>query len=133
MHLKGFASYPDAVRFIENPDDLVALYAQSDLFVFPSQTDTQGIVLAESLSQGTPIIALEGYGQRDAIIEGHNGFIVQNQAAMIATIERIASDQLLHAALCVGAQESSLRYAPSIVTDRLINFYRTTLENTCAS
>jgi 1,2-diacylglycerol 3-alpha-glucosyltransferase len=119
---------PHYVQFVEKPNNLVELYAQSDLFVFPSQTDTQGIVLAESLSQGTPIIALDGCGQRDAIIEGQNGYIVQNQAAMIATIERIAADPEMHVALCRGARESAARYAPGIVIDRLINFYRQTLD-----
>lgn len=119
---------PLLVQFIEQPNNLVELYAQSDLFVFSSQTDTQGIVLAESLSQGTPIVALDGCGQRDAIIEGQNGYIVQNQLAMIATIERIAADPEMHAALCRGARESAARYAPGIVIDRLINFYRHTLD-----
>jgi 1,2-diacylglycerol 3-alpha-glucosyltransferase len=119
---------PQFVQFIEQPNNLVELYAQSDLFVFSSQTDTQGIVLAESLSQGTPIVALDGHGQRDAIIEGLNGFIVQNQAAMITTIERVAADPEMYAALCRGARESAARYAPGLVIDRLINFYRQTLD-----
>jgi len=122
---------PQFVQFIEKPDDLVGLYAQSDLFVFPSLTDTQGIVLAESLSQGTPIVALDGPGQRDAIINGENGFIVQNQAGMVVTIERIAHDSDLHAAFCQGAYASAGRYAPELVTKRLLNFYQQTMEMKC--
>lgn len=123
---------PNSVQFIEKPDDLATLYAHSDLFLFPSTTDTQGIVLAESLSQGLPIVALEGCGQRDAIIEGQNGFLVPNQAAMIAAIERIAHNSSLHQALCAGAAASAARYAPHVVTDQLLTFYRTTLEKKCA-
>ncbi len=116
------------VRFMEKPENVAKFYAQSDLFVFPSQTDTQGIVLAESLSQGLPIAALDGCGQRDAIIEGQNGCIVPNQAAMISVIERIAADPVLHRALCAGARESATRYAPREVVDRLVNFYRKIME-----
>lgn len=119
------------VTFISHPENVVEQYANADLFLFPSLTDTQGIVLAESLSQGTPIVALDGHGQRDAIIEGVNGYIVQSEHAMINLIKCIAADSELHKSLSRGAQESANRYAPEVVTDQLVNFYRTIMSSWC--
>jgi glycosyltransferase involved in cell wall biosynthesis len=52
------AQYPD-VWFLgqRKGDELAALYASSDVFVFPSRTDTFGLVLLEALASGTPVAA----------------------------------------------------------------------------
>ncbi len=113
----------EMVQFIESPNNLVDYYAHADLFLFPSTTDTQGIVLAESLSQGLPIVALPGYGQEDSIIHGKNGYICHSEREMIEHIERIAADGQLHARLQQGAVASSARYAPVEVIHQLIRFY----------
>jgi 1,2-diacylglycerol 3-alpha-glucosyltransferase len=44
-------------------------YAAMDLFVFASHSDTQGLVLAEAMSAGVPIIALDAPGARDCVDE----------------------------------------------------------------
>jgi glycosyltransferase involved in cell wall biosynthesis len=48
-------------------EDLVNAYTAMDLFVFASKTDTQGLVLVEALSAGTPVVALDAPGARDVI------------------------------------------------------------------
>lgn len=50
-------------------------YHRADLFVFPSLSETQGIVLVEALAAGIPIVALRGPGQEDVIIDRENGFL----------------------------------------------------------
>ncbi|MGH2462278.1 MAG: glycosyltransferase [Candidatus Limnocylindria bacterium] len=43
-------------------DEALALVKASDLFIFASQTETQGLVLAEALAAGLPVVALDGPG-----------------------------------------------------------------------
>jgi len=50
-------------------DELAALYAQADVFVFPSKTDTFGLVVVEALAAGTPVAAYPVQGPAD-ILEG---------------------------------------------------------------
>jgi glycosyltransferase involved in cell wall biosynthesis len=52
------ARFPEA-RFLgqKSADDLARIYAASDVFVFPSRTDTFGLVLLEALACGTPVAA----------------------------------------------------------------------------
>jgi glycosyltransferase involved in cell wall biosynthesis len=52
--------------------DLAAAYAASDVFVFPSLTDTFGLVLLEALACGTPVAAFDVTGPRD-ILAGARG------------------------------------------------------------
>lgn len=47
----------------------------SDLFLFPSLSETQGIVLLESMAAGTPVIALCATGTRDVVMNGKNGYM----------------------------------------------------------
>jgi glycosyltransferase involved in cell wall biosynthesis len=60
--------YPDA-RFLGalTGEDLARVYASSDVFVFPSLTDTFGIVLIEALASGLPIAAFPVTGPLDVI------------------------------------------------------------------
>lgn len=48
-------------------DRLAAVYAESDVFVFPSRTDTFGIVLLEALASGTPVAAYPVTGPIDVV------------------------------------------------------------------
>ena len=51
-------------------DDLVRAYSAADVFVFPSLTDTFGLVLIEALACGTPIAAYDVAGLR-AVLQPH--------------------------------------------------------------
>ena len=57
------AAYPDA-HFLgpQFGEDLACLYASADVFVFPSRTETFGLVLLEALASGLPIAAFPGEG-----------------------------------------------------------------------
>lgn len=60
--------YP-AVRFVgaKHGEELAAHYAAADLFVFPSRTDTFGLVLLEALASGLPVAAYPVTGPKDVI------------------------------------------------------------------
>jgi glycosyltransferase involved in cell wall biosynthesis len=60
--------YP-AVRFLgpKTGEDLVRHYAASDVFVFPSLTDTFGLVMLEALACGLPVAAFPAHGPRDVL------------------------------------------------------------------
>lgn len=62
------AKFPDA-RFLgyKTPIQLAAIYAAADVFVFPSRTDTFGVVLLEALACGLPVAAYPVTGPLDVI------------------------------------------------------------------
>ncbi len=61
-------SYPDAV-FLGSRygEELAKTYAAADVFVFPSLTDTFGLVLLEALASGVPVAAFPAAAPRDVI------------------------------------------------------------------
>jgi glycosyltransferase involved in cell wall biosynthesis len=66
------ATYPDAV--FPGPkfgDELAQHYADADVFVFPSFTDTFGLVILEAMAAGTPVAAFVAPGPKD-LLPGSN-------------------------------------------------------------
>lgn len=54
---------------------LADAYRMADVFVFPSRTDTFGLVMIEAMSMGTPVAAYPVPGPRDVITNGVNGYM----------------------------------------------------------
>ncbi len=74
----------DRVKFL-GPVDRTALpdlYASADAFVFPSASETQGLVLAEALAAGVPVIAVDAPQTRDVL--GEHGTYVAARPAELA-------------------------------------------------
>jgi glycosyltransferase involved in cell wall biosynthesis len=61
--------------FLEG-DDLAQAYASSDIFIFPSTTDTFGNVVLEAQASGLPVIVTDHGGPRENMIHGRTGFVV---------------------------------------------------------
>jgi glycosyltransferase involved in cell wall biosynthesis len=63
-------AYPDVVFLgARTGEQLAKTYAAADVFVFPSRTDTFGLVLLEALASGVPVAAFPVAGPRDVIGE----------------------------------------------------------------
>lgn len=95
QNLKQFAKIlkiPDScINFVIAPakEKIAELYRQSDLFIFASTTETQGIVLNEALASKLPIIAVDAFGSCDIVQHGKNGYLVKSQEKMIQKINLI--------------------------------------------
>ncbi|MFQ6673461.1 MAG: glycosyltransferase [Fidelibacterota bacterium] len=57
-------------------EDLREAYQSSDIFVFSSLSETQGLSLLEAMASGLPAVVLDADGMRDFVIENRTGFLV---------------------------------------------------------
>jgi glycosyltransferase involved in cell wall biosynthesis len=64
-------------------DELAACYANADVFVFPSYTDTFGLVILEAMATGTPVAAFVAPGPKDIIPSSQAGVIGDDLEASI--------------------------------------------------
>ncbi|MDZ7700351.1 MAG: glycosyltransferase [Deltaproteobacteria bacterium] len=76
---------------VQTGEDLVDLYTAMDVFVFASKTETQGMVLAEAMAAGVPVVGLDANGVRDIISHQEDGFLVteERSEAFVEPIEHI--------------------------------------------
>ena len=116
----------ERVSFVHKPPQsvIVQAYSDADLFLFSSSNDTQGLVLAEAMAGGTPVIAFDGPGQRDIIKQGENGFIVADEKEMAETIMHLSNNRKQLAALSEHAWQTAQAYQPERLSKRLVQFYR---------
>ncbi|MEE4283911.1 MAG: glycosyltransferase family 1 protein [Pseudomonadales bacterium] len=86
------AKYPEA-RWLgyRHGAELVHEYANADVFVFPSKTDTFGLVMLEAMACGTPVAGYNVTGPKDLVENGVNGFIDSDLKVAVAgalTVDR---------------------------------------------
>jgi glycosyltransferase involved in cell wall biosynthesis len=66
--------YPDVIfKGPERGNELADIYAAADVFVFPSKTDTFGIVMLEAMACGVPVAAYPVAGPMDIVTDGRTG------------------------------------------------------------
>ena len=66
--------------------DLAAAYRRMDAFLFPSLTDTFGLVMLEAMASGVPVLASPEAGHRVGIEHGSSGFLTGNFFAGVTTL-----------------------------------------------
>ena len=98
--LQGLRSrYPD-VRFVGQKlgADLAAHVAAADVFVFPSLTDTFGLVLLEAMACGVPVAAFPVTGPLDVVENGKTGVLNHDlRAAVLGALELDPADCVAYA------------------------------------
>ncbi|MCA1587354.1 MAG: glycosyltransferase [Chloroflexi bacterium] len=112
VHLTGEVPRPEAL----------AMLAGADLFVFASQTETQGLVLAEALSAGLPAVAIDAPGVRDSVRDRVDGRILPadpretRAERLAAALEEVARDDGVRRSMAARARAD----APGFALDRRV-------------
>ncbi len=86
-------AYPD-VHFVgfKTGDELAGYLATADVFVFPSRTDTYGVVMLEALASGVPVAAFPVPGPKDVITDPLVGCLDENLQTAVNTALTLNSD-----------------------------------------
>ncbi|MBI3344472.1 MAG: glycosyltransferase family 1 protein [Gammaproteobacteria bacterium] len=86
--------YPEVIfAGFKTGEDLALHLAQADVFVFPSRTDTFGLVVIEALACGVPVAAYPVRGPADIIVSGEFGYLdedLQNAAVKALSLDHVS-------------------------------------------
>ena len=84
---------------------LTQAYANMDLFVFPSRTDTYGNVVQEAAASGVPAIVINEGGPPHLVVHGETGYITETDAEFVSRVVELAHNPELRNRLGRAARE----------------------------
>jgi glycosyltransferase involved in cell wall biosynthesis len=109
--------------------DLALIYRISDIFLFPSLTDTQGLVTLEAMFSGTPVVAIGALGTLMVMGGDNGGFMVKNDAdEFTARVLALLQDEDLRKRKSAEARLHARSWSIEELTKKLIDIYKATTE-----
>ncbi|HEY0263905.1 MAG TPA: glycosyltransferase, partial [Granulicella sp.] len=105
---------------------LAAAYADMDLLVFPSHTDTFGNVVLEALASGVPAVVTPDGGPKYIVQDGVTGFVVPDEGFTEA-VKTLALDRARLAQMREEARAYALTCSWDAVFDKVYHTYETLL------
>jgi len=105
--------------------DLIDVYCASDCFVLLSRNEPFGMVVAEAMAAGLPVVGTTGMGAPDMIVSGHNGFIVEKEDvdALAVKILLIIGDTSLRNAMGHASRSLAEQYDWSRIVSLYVDSY----------
>ncbi len=123
---KHFAGTPTHFVGYLKGTELAAAYASADAFIFPSRTETLGLVLLEAMAAGCPVVAARSGGIPDIVDDGVNGYLfdpADDYGAITAT-QRLLSRQEERETLRRNARREAERWGWAAATRQLQQYYQ---------
>jgi phosphatidylinositol alpha 1,6-mannosyltransferase len=112
-----------------NGEYLTTAYASSDIFVFPSDSESFGNVTLEAMASGLPCVAANATGSRSLVVAGETGFLApaDDAATFAAHITALAKDPALRQRMGSAARARALTFSWEETMTRLLGYYRALL------
>jgi glycosyltransferase involved in cell wall biosynthesis len=126
---KHFADTPTHFVGYMTGETLASAFASADAFVFPSRTETLGLVLLEAMAAGCPVIAANAGGIPDIVTDGVNGYLFDptDESGAIAATQRLLSHPGEREMMRQNARIEAERWGWSAATRQLQDFYQDVL------
>lgn len=121
--------YPDIVftgpkdpKNSRERDELAKFYASADVFVFPSKTDTFGLVILEALASGIPVVGFDVNGPRDILPPGCGvGYLANSDADFGNLCRQAWTDQQAAKVTAEHCRSYAMGYSWDAQARKLIN------------
>jgi glycosyltransferase involved in cell wall biosynthesis len=110
-------------------EELASAYASGDAFLFPSSTETLGLVLLEAMAAGCPVVGANRGGIPDIVSDGDNGCLYDpdEPTSLVRAVERLLGDPARRSELRLAARQEAERWGWAGATEQLRGYYRKVL------
>jgi UDP-glucose:(heptosyl)LPS alpha-1,3-glucosyltransferase len=129
VHIAGVS---DRIVFAPPTREIERLYAAADFFLFPSFYDTFGMVVAEAMATGLPVIVSRQSGASEWIHHGRNGFILESANDPVAwsqAIRELENDSGLRKFVGEAARQTCLEHSWDRVADATMQVYKRVVDS----
>ncbi len=104
-------------------DALAETYADADLFVFPSRTDTLGNVVLEAMASGLPVVVTDAMGPKELVSHGVTGFVAATDEAFANAVLALAGNGDLRRTMASAARRYAETRSWSAIFEQLLAEY----------
>lgn len=105
--------------------DVLPLYKISDIFVFSSFTETQGLVISEAQAGGLPVVALAASGVSDVVRNGVDGFLCPNDLNIfVEKILYLLENEEVRKKFSENAKINAEKFSSHTQAEKLIEVYK---------
>lgn len=120
VHFTGLIDY----------DLIPSAYSDSDIFVFASSTETQGIVVLEAITAGIPVVVLKDDAYSNMVYDNKNGFLVENKSTndFAEKINLLLKDKKLREQFSKYSKQVVKDFDEELLTDNMIRIYKKILK-----
>lgn len=122
----------DCVHFAGylSKEDWRDCYAGSDLFIFASVTETQGLVVTEAMAAGTPVVAVGEMGIKDVMASGKGGLMTRlDEDEFTDAVKRMLTDKDLYAQKRSETLAEADKWSSTSMAKRMIGAYEKILKS----
>ncbi len=107
-------------------EELATAYSSSDIFFFPSETETFGNVTLEAMSSGLPCIVADAPGSKSLVESGINGYLSppRDTVQFADCIQKLVDDDALRKKMGKAARQKALAYSWDTVNGQLLENYK---------
>jgi glycosyltransferase involved in cell wall biosynthesis len=121
------------VGYLDRRGPLLDCYRAANVFVFASRTETQGLVLLESLALGVPVVSTAVLGTKEVLANAAGAIVVREDVAeFAAAVTRVLTDPGLRAQLENAGREFVARHWSSReMAKRLLALYEELVRTNC--
>ncbi len=106
--------------------ELASAFASADAFVFPSRTETLGLVLLEAMAAGCPVVAARSGGIPDIVTDGVNGYLFEpdDPDGAITATKSLLEAKEIREELRINARTEAEQWGWAAATRQLQGYYR---------
>lgn len=110
--------------------DLAEAYASADAFIFPSTTETLGLVALESLASGVPVVGARAGGIPYAVSDERTGFLFEpgNSAEAAHKLTLLLQNRTLRDDMSRAGRAQASEWGWKAATEALVGFYESAIE-----
>jgi glycosyltransferase involved in cell wall biosynthesis len=126
----------ERVAFLGVRDDIAALFAAMDCFVYPSRYDSFGLVVLEALATGLPVITSTGAGVSELLENGRDALVLQDPAdvsGLVLAVRSLIEDGAAALALGHAGRELAVKHDWQTMGARYEQLYEDVLREKSAS